>query len=510
MKDLLVVTPTRGMYIFNKFISDHKLIDLPLNEATYTWSNSQLQIIRSRIDRFLITADWESHFPSDTQMALARPWSNHCPIAFLCDGVLTGPSPFRFESLKLKLKSWAKEEFGHVDRQLEDLEEIFVQLDAEEDANNGLSEVRWNLRLKARQDYCNLITLEAELMYDQTKIKAGIVDFFKNVFQDQAHSRPAMDGLNFKSIPADLGEWLERDIDEEEVVNAIKLLGKNKSPRPDGYPIAFYQQTWSIIRINVMKAFAELQNKGFPDWRLKNTFIALISKKDSVEEIKDPRPISLVNGVYKILSKVLAERFKVSLPHVISQHHYAFIKQCTRKDGLWFEVEKMGAMLCGTSLSAMMLKAQEDGYLSGFQVKLLRIFLLCFELLTGLHINFAKSRMFVVDYEGDMSLFTSLLGCYNSTLLTTYLGLPLGDKYKGIHKWDKIVDRFTAKLAGWKRPFLSGAGKIVLIKSVLPSLPVYFMSLFEMPKAIELKLERIMRKFLWNNRTGSRKIHLVG
>lgn len=67
-----------------------------------------------------------------------------------------------------------------------------------------------------------------------------------------------------------------------------------------------------------MKIFQEFQSKSFLDWRLKNTFIALIPKKDTVEEIKDLRPISLVHGVYKIVSKVLAERFKTALHSIIS------------------------------------------------------------------------------------------------------------------------------------------------------------------------------------------------
>lgn len=66
-----------------------------------------------------------------------------------------------------------------------------------------------------------------------------------------------------------------------------------------------------------MLVFKELQEKNFLDWRLKNTFIALIPKKETIEEIKDLRPISLIHGVYKIVSKVLADRFKTTLPSLI-------------------------------------------------------------------------------------------------------------------------------------------------------------------------------------------------
>ncbi|XP_026451334.1 uncharacterized protein LOC113351596 [Papaver somniferum] len=150
---------TNGMERFNRSIATHELIDLPLMGATYTWNNNQVQNIRSRIDGFLVSPEWETVYPTVTQIALSRPCSHHCPLALLCEGFILCK---KLQALKEKLKIWSKEEFGQVDRQLEDLEEIFTQLDAEEDANNGLTEAQWNQRLKARQDYCNLVILEAE------------------------------------------------------------------------------------------------------------------------------------------------------------------------------------------------------------------------------------------------------------------------------------------------------------------------------------------------------------
>lgn len=60
--------------------------------------------------------------------------------------------------------------------------------------------------------------------------------------------------------------------------------------------------------------------------RLKYTFISLIPKKSNVEEIKDLRPISLTGSIYKAISKDLAERLKIMLPKLISNHQSAFIK----------------------------------------------------------------------------------------------------------------------------------------------------------------------------------------
>lgn len=162
----------------------------------------------------------------------------------------------------------------------------------------------------------------------------------------------------------------------------------------------------------------------------------------------------------------------------------------------------------------MIQNAQENGFISGFQavaggklishlqfaddtlvfldsdieqVKNLRLLLLSFEQLTGLRINFTKSQIFGVGYFGDLSQFSSVLGCYSGTLPTTYLGLPLGDKRGGVAKWDKVIDRIIARLPGWQKTLLSKSCKITLINNVLASFPVYYMSLFVMHVSVAKK-----------------------
>ena len=69
----------------------------------------------SRLDRFLVSADWESHCNKVIQRCLPRPVSYHFPTLLDSDGVRTGPCPFRFELMWLKyegfkeiLKGWWK------------------------------------------------------------------------------------------------------------------------------------------------------------------------------------------------------------------------------------------------------------------------------------------------------------------------------------------------------------------------------------------------------------------
>ena len=67
-------------------------------------------------------------------------------------------------------------------------------------------------------------------------------------------------------------------------------------------------------------------NQGTLPNSLNHTFITLIPKKKNPEFVTEYRPISLCNILYKIFSKVLANRLKRVLPHIISEHQSAFLK----------------------------------------------------------------------------------------------------------------------------------------------------------------------------------------
>ena len=58
---------------------------------------------------------------------------------------------------------------------------------------------------------------------------------------------------------------------------------------------------------------------------LNTTFISLIPKKVDATNIRDFRPISLIGSIYKLLSKILANRLKLVLDNVISESQNSFV-----------------------------------------------------------------------------------------------------------------------------------------------------------------------------------------
>jgi hypothetical protein len=75
-----------------------------------------------------------------------------------------------------------------------------------------------------------------------------------------------------------------------------------------------------------MAVFSDFHARGKFEKSLNSTFISLIPKVPGATEFKDFRPISLVSGIYKIISKVLANRLKLVLSRIISTPQNAFVK----------------------------------------------------------------------------------------------------------------------------------------------------------------------------------------
>ena len=66
------------------------------------------------------------------------------------------------------------------------------------------------------------------------------------------------------------------------------------------------------------------------------TFLVLVPKKGGAEYLKDFRPISLVESLYKLLAKVLANRIKKVMGKVISEPQTAFVEDRQILDAFFY------------------------------------------------------------------------------------------------------------------------------------------------------------------------------
>ena len=120
-----------------------------------------------------------------------------------------------------------------------------------------------------------------------------------------------------------------------------------------------------------------------------------------------------------------------------------------------------------------------------------------------------KSEMVPVGEVSNLSRLAALLSCKIGSIPLNYLGMPLGAPQKALSIWDPILEKVERRLAGWKKLYLSKGGRLTLLKSILSSMPTYFMSLFPIPIKVAKRIELLQRNFLWDGVGDSRSYHLV-
>ena len=88
-----------AMFAFLDFIESNSLVDLPLEGASFTWFRDSGLPSMSRIDRALVSLDWEEHYENVSQRVLPRVISDHCPLLLEAVAIQCGWSAFKFENV---------------------------------------------------------------------------------------------------------------------------------------------------------------------------------------------------------------------------------------------------------------------------------------------------------------------------------------------------------------------------------------------------------------------------
>jgi len=132
------------------------------------------------------------------------------------------------------------------------------------------------------------------------------------------------------------------------------------------------------------------------------------------------------------------------------------------------------------------------GEKSWLNARSMRDVLLLFEEVSGLKVNFHKSMLTCVNVsESWLSDAALVMNCRNGAIPFVYFGLPIGGDSRKLSFWKPVIDRIVAQLTSWSNKFLSFGGRLVLLKSVMSSLPVYFLSFFRASTCIISSIESI-------------------
>jgi hypothetical protein len=157
-------------------------------------------------------------------------------------------------------------------------------------------------------------------------LKGFIANEYKNLFLSHVGLRleEVLSYVHSRVTP-EMNIDLTRVYTEDEVWAALQAIRDLKAPSSDGVPSIFYNKFLPLLGDKVKAEVLVVLNGGQLPENWNETVIVLIPKVKNPEKLKDLRPISLCNVLYKLVSKVLANRLKNILPGIIAPSQSAFV-----------------------------------------------------------------------------------------------------------------------------------------------------------------------------------------
>jgi hypothetical protein len=163
------------------------------------------------------------------------------------------------------------------------------------------------------------------LITGESGLEQVITNYFGNMLTS---SNPSSIDLVVNSVDQvvtpEMNDILLQPVTEDEVKIALFQIPPSKAPGPDGMTALFFQKYWHVLSADITYAVLNCISFRKILKSVNFTHIALIPKVANLESMGQFRPISLCNVLYKLVSKVLANKLKRVLPQIISDSQSAF------------------------------------------------------------------------------------------------------------------------------------------------------------------------------------------
>eukprot|EP00253_Pinus_taeda_P003921 PITA_03921 len=328
---------------FQSFRDTMKLVDIVSSNGLFTWNNRRGggSLVSSKLDKFIILEDLILNDKGMEARILLFGGSDHWPIHTgdqghwkkTCRKQTTDTSLIKdgFDKVSNDRATKIQHDWENLCKQ----EEIFWRQNSrvkwlKEGERNTKFFHRLTLANRAHNRISSIKDEGEQLPNTHEQIEVVLVQHFRGIAKEPISNRePYIKDLT-RHIPKLVSREdnfnLNRAVSEEEISEVLKEMQNGKPSGPDCFNVDFFKSCWNIVKQDILNVVEDSRRNRTILKELNTSLISLIPKQDNVLTHDNFRPIAFYNVVYKIISKVVANRFKPLLPTRVSREQSGYVE----------------------------------------------------------------------------------------------------------------------------------------------------------------------------------------
>ena len=168
----------------------------------------------------------------------------------------------------------------------------------------------------------SVLRTQTDTITSQDDILEEAASFYKKLYSKEAieaHCQEHLLSSIILFLSEEERESLENVLDPDSCLQALTSMKKLNTPGSDGLPAEFYQCFWSTLGKDLVDVLNYSLHNGLLWESMGLAQITLLFKKGDRSDLRNWRPISLLNVDYKKGAKTLANRLKNVLASILNE-----------------------------------------------------------------------------------------------------------------------------------------------------------------------------------------------